>query len=39
MLAEVIAPDVIVQPVLFDEDVVRSCKAPNGRIYTVVNEG
>jgi len=33
MLAEV-----IVQPVQFYDDVVRSAKAPNGRIYAVVND-
>jgi hypothetical protein len=33
MLAEV-----IVQPVQFYDDVVRSCKATNGRIYAVVND-
>jgi antirepressor protein len=34
MLAEVIQ----IQPVQFYDDVVRSCKAPNGRIYAVVND-
>jgi hypothetical protein len=33
MLAEVIT-----QSVQFYDDVVRSCKAPNGRIYAVVND-